>query len=268
LTKEKIDALKKDIATASNQLTSDMARLLEEDKNLAVSLGSKLPKPKKPQVDPNAGKPKPIEQPTEKHLESWKKFLDISYKPSMQKDIKMQYSEFSEMKATLIDGNQNIPKDVKMVVALTEEKFKRISRALKDAKDNKTVCTDKDAMILCQKLESEARGKLPSYQSASPLDLLKLKNKQTIENVSKEEELKANANIKNVTEDMTKEQLEDFLKKLMESTQGIMENETARFFSENTQYSEKNYGKVIDPEEAARIRNQAPKKDDSMPLFK
>ena len=260
LTKEKLDALKKDIASASLQLTSNMAKLVEDDKEFALSLGSKLPKPKKPQQDPNSHKPKPIDQPTEAHFEAWKKFLDFNYKPNVQQDIKMQYSEFNTMKVTLIEGNDNIPKDVKLVVALTEKKFSRISRALKDAKDNKTICTNEDAKILCEKLENEARKNLPNYQSVKPLDLLKLKNKQTIEKFSEQEELNANANVNNVTADMSPEQLADFCSKLMESTQGIMDTETTRFFQENKQYSEKNYGKVLDSEEAKKIREAAPKK--------
>ena len=264
LTKEKLDALKKDIASASAKLTSNMAKLVEEDKELALSLGSKLPKPKKPVQDPNSYKPKPIEQPTEKHFEAWRKFLDLSYKPNMQNDIKMQYSEFNVMKVTLIEGNNNIPKDVKMVVALTEKKFSQISRALKDAKDNNTTCTDNDAKILCEKLENEARKNLPSYKTAEPLDLLKLKNKQTIEKIGAQEELDANANVNNVTSDMSPEQLKEFCSQLMASTQGIMDTETVRFFQENKHYSEKNYGRVLDPQEAEKIR----KENESKPLLK
>ena len=180
LTKEKINSLKNDIISASNQLFSNHKEMLEKDKKLAVSLGSKLPKPKPSGVKSNEYKPKPIKNPTAQDLDSWKIFLDINYKPNLQKDLKMQFSAFTEMKATLIDDNKNVPSDVKKVVELTKNKLLNTVREMGEAKRKNILYNDGDMKKTCEKLENELKRILPDYKQKSPEELLELRNQQEL----------------------------------------------------------------------------------------
>lgn len=180
LTKEKINSLKNEIVTASNQLFSNHKEMVEEDKRLAVSRGSKLPKPKPSGVIVSEYKPKPIKNPTAKDLDSWKTFLDINYKPNLQKDLKMQYSAFTEMKATLIDDNKNVPIDVKKVVELTKNKLLNTVREMGEAKRKNILYNDGDMKKACEKLENELKRTLPDYKQKSPEELLELRNQQEL----------------------------------------------------------------------------------------
>ena len=183
ITKEKISALKSEIISASNQLFSNRKEMLEEDKKLAVSLGSKLPKPKPSGVRPGEYKPKPIKNPTAENLDSWKPFLDINYKPNLQKDLKMQYSMLMDMKETLIDGNKNVPNDVKKVVELTKNKLLKTVRAMGEAKKESVPFGEADMKMVCEKLENELKKTLPEYKQKSPEELLELRNQQLKENI-------------------------------------------------------------------------------------
>lgn len=183
LTKEKINSLKDDIVSASRELFSDHNKMLEEDKNVAVSLGSKLPKPKPSGVKANEYKIQAIKNPTSKDLDSWKPFLDINYKPNLTKDLKMQYSMLTDMKATLIDGNKNVPNDVKKVVELTKNKILNTNRAMGEAKKKSVPFGEADMKMVCEKLENELKRTLPDYKQKSPEELLELRNQQLKENV-------------------------------------------------------------------------------------
>ena len=183
ITKEKISALKSEIISASNQLFSNRKEMLEEDKKLAVSLGSKLPKPKPSGVRVGEYEPKPIKNPTAENLDSWKPFLDINYKPNLQKDLKMQYSMLMEMKETLIDGNKNVPNDVKKVVELTKNKLLKTVRAMGEAKQKSVPFGEADMKTVCEKLENELKKTLPEYKQKSPEELLELRNQQLKENI-------------------------------------------------------------------------------------
>lgn len=266
LTKEKLDTLKKDITSASAQLMSDMAKLVKEDKELALSLGSKLPKPKKPQIDSNAYKPKPIDQPTEKHLEAWKKFLDIGYRPSLNKDLKMQYFEFNDMKVTLIDGNNNIPKDVRRVVELTRSKFINATRAMKNAKEKNIPFSEGDMNAMCQKLENDAQKLIPNYQPKDPLELLKLRNQQRIEQDSAKEEAKASEQAKQIAENMDEKQIEDLCKQIVESSKAVIDSETEKFFKENVHLSEKDFA-GYEGEKSKSPKTDEAKKEASTKMF-
>jgi hypothetical protein len=257
---------KKDITSASAQLMSDMAKLVNEDKELALSLGSKLPKPKKPQIDSNAYEPKPIEQPTEKHLEAWKKFLDIGYRPSLNKDLKMQYFEFNDMKVTLIDGNNNIPKDVRRVVELTKNKFINATRAMKNAKEKNIPFSEGDMNAMCQKLENDAQKLIPNYQPKDPLELLKLRNQQRIEQDSAKEEAKASEQAKQIAENMDEKQIEDLCKQIVESSKAVIDSETEKFFKENVHLSEKDFA-GYEGEKSKSPKTDEAKKEASTKMF-
>jgi hypothetical protein len=183
LTKEKIDSLKNDIISASNKLFSNHKEMLEEDKKLAVSLGSKLPKPKPSGVKANEYKIQTIKNPTSKDLDSWKPFLDINYKPNLTKDLKMQYSMLTDMKSALIDGNKNVPNDVKKVVELTKNKLLNTVRAMGEAKKKSVPFSEADMKNVCEKLENELKRTMPDYKQKSPEELLELRNQQLKENV-------------------------------------------------------------------------------------
>ena len=183
LTKEKINSLKNDIISASNQLFSNHKEMLEEDKKLAVSLGSKLPKPKPSGVKVGEYKPQAIKNPTSNDLDSWKPFLDINYKPNLTKDLKMQVSVFTDMKTALIDGNKNVPNDVKKVVELTKNKLLNTNRAMGEAKKKSVPFGEADMKNVCEKLENELKRTMPDYKQKSPEELLELRNQQLKENV-------------------------------------------------------------------------------------